>query len=414
MFTIKNTPPRERHAAASPLPARTALDMPDPHDAPTLHQRIAVPFAYPVRFTRNVFDPANPALAESLGQPADGPPKTLAFLDAGLVAAQPHLPESLAAYAAARADVMSLVAEPRVLPGGEQAKDGWGVTHQVLDDLAAHHLCRHSIVLAAGGGAMLDAVGFAAALFHRGCRLVRLPSTTLSQGDSGVGVKNGINLGGVKNLLGTFAPPFAVVNDLALLATLPHDVMLDGIAEAFKVAIVKDREFFDTLARSAARIADDDPATIHDAVQRSAAIHLGHIRDGQDPFEMGAARPLDFGHWAGHRLEGLSGYAIRHGQGVAIGIALDTCYACLKGLLAPHERDAILDAFRRCGLPVYHPLLSERDAAGRLVVLEGLQQFREHLGGRLCITLPQGIGSRLEVHDMDTALIEQAIRSLSG
>jgi len=367
-------------------------------------EEIAVPFSYPVTFTRNAFDPANPVLADAV----DG--RMLAYVDSGLAEAQPELPDALAAYAAAHA--LDLLTPPRILPGGETAKDGWDVVNGVIAEIVKHRLCRQSTVLAVGGGAMLDAVGLAASLVHRGVRLVRMPSTTLSQDDGGVGVKTGINLGDVKNLLGTFAPPSAVVNDLALLRTLPRDVMLDGVAEAFKVAIIKDADFFAYLVEQAEALGRGETETLEETVRRSAVLHLDHIRQGADPFEMGDARPLDFGHWAAHRLEGLSDYAVRHGQGVAIGIALDSHYAWRTGLLGRGEFDAILDAFVRAGLPVWHPLLEQRDAEGTLAVVEGIEQFREHLGGRLCITLPDGIGQRVEVNDMDLALIEEGITFL--
>jgi len=373
---------------------------------------ISVPFSYPVYFTRGAFEPENPIVAETARPATSGPARVLAYLDAGLVAAHPALPDAVAAYAAGHPDRMALLAEPRVLPGGERAKADWAVANQVLDEIVAHRLDRHSYVLAVGGGAMLDAVGFAASLVHRGVRLIRLPSTTLSQDDGGVGVKTGINLGDTKNLLGTFAPPFAVINDLALLPTLPRDVMLDGVAEAFKVAIIKDADFFDFLAENAEALATGRQDAVEEAVRRSAALHLEHIREGADPFEMGDARPLDFGHWSAHRLEGLSGYAIRHGQGVAIGVALDSHYAWRQGLISRTALDRIIKALLRSGLPVWHPLLAERDEQGRLLVLEGLEQFREHLGGALCVTLPDGIGRRVEVHQMDTAIIEEGIRFL--
>ncbi|HPD16047.1 MAG TPA: 3-dehydroquinate synthase [Planctomycetota bacterium] len=399
-------------------------------------ESISVPFSYPVYFTRNAFSASNPILAETIGRPVVGgvsprcgnsrggdvPPtrdhpdaratKALVYFDAGLVAAQPHLPRAAVEYAKKHCEAMEFLAPPRVLPGGEGAKDGWAVAQPVLDEIIAHRLDRHSYVLAVGGGAFLDAVGFAASLVHRGVRLVRLPSTTLSQDDGGVGVKTGVNLGGVKNLLGTFAPPFAVINDLEFLRTLPRDVMLDGIAEAFKVAIIKDAAFFGFLCDAGDRLAAGEQEAVEQAVRRAAVLHLEHIRDGADPFEMGDARPLDFGHWAAHRLEGLSGYAVRHGQGVAVGIALDSVYASLNSLLSREELDRILAALRRCGLPAWHPLLGERDAAGRLAILEGIEQFREHLGGRLSITLPSGIGRRVEVHEMDSALIGEAIAFL--
>ena len=388
-------------------------------------EELSVPFSYPVYFTRGVLAPENPILAEVVGGPRAAPchdsghaargtrhASALVYLDAGLVAAHDSLPKAVVEYAERHSDAIRLLAEPRVLPGGEGAKNGWAVAQPVLDEIIRHRLCRHSYVIAAGGGAFLDAVGFAASLVHRGVRLIRLPSTTLAQCDGGVGVKTGINLGDTKNLVGTFAPPFAVINDLDLLRTLPRNVMLDGVAEAFKVAIIKDAAFFEFLCDAADRLGAGEQAAVEETVRRAAVLHLEHIRSGGDPFEMGDARPLDFGHWSAHRLEVLSGYAIRHGQGVAVGIALDSVYAWRKGLISRDELDRILSAFRRCGLPTWHPRLSERDAAGRLLVLDGIEQFREHLGGRLSITLPHGIGQRVEVHEMDEVLVEQAIGDL--
>jgi len=376
-------------------------------------EELRIPFRYPVHFTRGVFDPANPILAEVMRRADDTVPRTLVYLDSGLVAAHGYLPDAIHAYAARQADAMRLEAEPRVLPGGEAVKDGWQFALKVVDEIVEHRLCRHSFVVAAGGGAFLDVVGLAASLVHRGVRLIRLPSTTLAQGDGGVGVKNGIDADGTKNLIGTFAPPFAVINDLAFLATLPHDVLLDGVTEAFKVAIIKDVAFFRFLAESASRLAAGEMPVVEETVRRTAILHLDHIRDAGDPFEMGAARPLDFGHWAAHRLEGLSNYALRHGQAVAIGIALDSHYAWRKGLLTRAGLEDILGAFRRATLPTWHPLLGERSAEGKLLVLEGLEQFREHLGGRLCITLPNGLGRGIEVHEVELPLVEEGIAFLS-
>jgi len=371
--------------------------------SPTVH--------YSVRFTRDAFVPGNPALAETLT--TDGPLRlALVYLDSGLVDCRPELPEAIEAYARAHGNALPLAAPPVVLPGGEVAKADWTTVRRVLVDLQTHRLCRHSFVLVVSGGALLDAVGLAASLFHRGVRLVRLPSTTLSQGDGGVGVKTGINLDDTKNALGTFAAPFAVLNDLDLLSTLPHDVMLDGVAEAFKVGIVRDAALFEFMEAAAERLGAGDSDAIGEVVRRSAVAHLEHIGAGGDPFELGTARPLDFGHWSAHRLESMSDYTVRHGHAVGVGIALDACYAVGSKLLTESERDRILDALTRTGLALYHPLLSERDADGRLRILAGLDQFREHLGGALSVTLPDGIGRRVEVDSMDEARIGECIGEL--
>lgn len=381
-----------------------------------LHIRFAANYSYPVIFTEHAFAQKNPTvqtLFKRAFADSDHPLRVRAFLDEGLVNAQPDLPDQIASYGSARVPPLAETA-PRILPGGERIKNEKQYVETIVNDLAEHRLCRHSVVVAVGGGAFLDAVGFAASLFHRGVRLLRLPSTVLSQDDSGIGTKNGINAGGQKNLLGTFMPPWAVVNDFAMLRTLDRELVLDGVAEAFKVAIIKDADFFDSLAEQAAELSDPAGDALRTAVRRSAELHADHIVANGDPFETGTARPLDFGHWAAHRLESLSGYRIRHGQAVAIGLALDGCYAESVQLISTAERQRIHRALRTAGLRIWHPLLESRDSTGRLAVLEGIEHFREHLGGTLSVTFPSGIGDRIELHELDEERIRRAIQSLKN
>jgi len=231
----------------------------------------------------------------------------------------------------------------------------------------------------------------------------------LAQCDAGIGVKNGLDEHGQKNFLGTFAPPFAVVNDAALLRTLDDAHWRGGVAEAFKVALIRDAALFAWLDEQAAALRARDTAAMERAIHACARIHLHHIAAAGDPFEMGSARPLDFGHWAAHRLEILSGHAIGHGQAVAVGIALDCAYARRKGLLERAALERIVGALERAGLPVYVDALSLRRADGALDVLQGLAEFQEHLGGRLTVTLPDGIGRGIEVHHMNQDWIVEAI-----
>jgi 3-dehydroquinate synthase len=234
----------------------------------------------------------------------------------------------------------------------------------------------------------------------------------LAQDDAGVGVKNGMDEHGQKNFVGTFAPPWAVINDSRFLTTLSDRDWIGGVAEAFKVAVIRDAAFFDLLCELAPRLVGRDLRAMERVVRRCAELHLDHIRTSGDPFEFGSARPLDFGHWLGHRLETLSGYEIGHGQGAAIGIALDSCYAAQAGHITSDECERILAGLEACGLPTWHDLLDRRDDAGLLEVLVGLEQFREHLGGRLTVTLPDGIGRGVEIHQMDAGVIERCIGDL--
>ncbi len=372
-------------------------------------QRFTVPFEFPVHFTHGVFRRSNPLLARTVSrlEPARRQ-RVMAFVDAGVRQADAGLPAAVMAYARAHRSVMELAGDPVVLPGGERAKSGWSGVEHVAGLLARARMDRQSFVLAVGGGGFLDLVGLAASLVHRGLRLIRVPTTVLAQNDVGVGVKNGVDVGGAKNLIGTFSPPFAVLNDLDFLRTIDDTAWRGGIAEAFKVAMIKDRRFFDFLCQSAGRLAARETAPGERMVVRCAELHLSHIRTSGDPFEFGSARPLDYGHWSAHKLEVLSGFRLSHGYAVSIGIALDAVYAMRQGLLPGADARRLLAGLRACGLPVWDRLLGRR-AAGRLAVLGGLEDFREHLGGELTVTLPGPLGRRTEVHEMDAALIAECI-----
>ncbi len=376
------------------------------NDVEILTQHLNVPFDYPVIFDADILNPANPALAAAVDRLREGRRhRLLAVSEAGLLRAWPDLGARLAAYVLRHADRLELVGDLEALPAGEASKQGWDGAFQVMRWIQARNLDRQSVVLALGGGGLLDTVGLAAALVHRGLRLVRVPTTVLAQNDVGVGVKNGIDLDGVKNLIGVFAPPFAVLVDHDFLATLPDREWRGGAAEAFKVALLKDAVFFDFLCREAGAVRRRDTEVMRHLVRRCAELHLEHIRTGGDPFEMGSARPLDFGHWSAHRLEVLSQHAVRHGEAVAIGIALDTTYAAQAGWVTPAVREALLRGLTECGLAIWHPLLETRGTDGGLAILDGLERFREHLGGRLTLTFPDGIGRRREEHAMDHAAI---------
>jgi 3-dehydroquinate synthase len=375
----------------------------------------AVAFDYPVVFTHGAFAPDNPAVCQTLLHLSGGAAlPCLALVDDGLASADADLPGRLLAYCEAHREVIDLRALPVLVPGGERAKDGWAVPHRTLRLAAGAGLCRHSVILAVGGGAMLDAVGLGAALCHRGVRLVRCPTTVLSQCDSGVGVKNGVNLDGIKNLAGTFAPPAAVINDLATLRTLSDRDWISGIAEAFKVAAIRDGAFLAWLEDQADALRGRDMAAMETLVARCAALHCAHIAQGGDAFECGSARPLDFGHWAAHKLEEMSGFALRHGEAVAVGIALDLLYAVRLGLVEYSAAAGLIRGMCRCGLPVWDATLTRQAADGSPAVLAGIEEFRQHLGGQLHITLPAPIGQRREVTRIDRAAMVAALDDLAA
>jgi 3-dehydroquinate synthase len=384
---------------------------PQPVSAPMrIEQSFSVPFAYDVTFTRDALAPANAALVEAFTRREPGRRhRVLPVVDAGLAAAWPELTGWLTAYFTRHSDSIELVAPPTPVIGGEAAKNDPDVVPRLHALFHQHHLDRHSFVLVMGGGAVQDAVGFAAATCHRGIRTVRMPTTVLSQNDSGVGVKNGINRFGAKNFVGAFAPPFAVVNDARFLERLPARDRRAGLAEAIKVALIREAAFFDAIEASAPALAAFDLDATEDVVRRCAALHLRHIATGGDPFELGSARPLDFGHWAAHKLESMTGNELRHGEAVALGIVLDSRYAVLAGLLPEAACARIHRLVGKLGLPRWHDALAIRGAGGGLAVLDGLGEFREHLGGELTVTLVRGVGEPVEVHEIDGGLVEQAV-----
>ena len=299
-------------------------------------QRFSVTFEYPVHFTEGLFVPDNPVLADVLGRrEPERRHRCLVFVDDGLLARRPGLAAEITAYAAHHHRRMELVGPPLPVPGGEKIKNELFHVEQMQRVLFEHHIDRHAFVIAIGGGAVLDAVGLVAATTHRGVRLIRVPTTVLAQDDSGVGVKNGVNLYESKNFAGTFAPPFAVLNDLRLLDDLPPREKIAGMAEAVKVALIRDAEFFHWLERHADDLALLDRVAMAYLIRRCAELHMHQIAHGGDPFETGSARPLDFGHWAAHKLEMLTRHHLRHGEAVALGIALDSRYSVLSGLLSP-------------------------------------------------------------------------------
>jgi 3-dehydroquinate synthase len=296
--------------------------------------------------------------------------------------------------------------------GGENSKNSPTIVTEILSHVGRHHIDRHSYLVAVGGGALLDVAGFAAATAHRGLRHVRIPTTTLSQADSGVGVKNGLNAFGKKNFVGTFSPPHAVINDFNLLSTLDARDKRAGYSEAIKVACIRDAAFFDAIEQDADKLNAFEPAAMKSLIRRCAELHLNHIATSGDPFEVGSARPLDFGHWSAHKLEQLSRFRIRHGEAVAMGVALDVLYSREVGLLDAKSAERVVSLLEKLGLDVFASEMMNHDNHGNWQILSGLDEFREHLGGELTVTLLKKIGTGVEVHEMDPKIVIRVAEEL--
>ena len=374
----------------------------------SIEQSFKVSYNYKLHFTKNLFDVSNRLFFDVLKNYSDTKPVKLLFvLDGGVVKAHPNLQKQIEAYSHKYNNILELRASV-VITGGEDSKIDSENLDNVLQAINDFNICRHSFVVAVGGGAIIDMVGYAAAIAHRGVKLIRVPTTVLSQNDSAVGVKNSINYFGKKNFLGTFAPPYAIINDEKFLKTLEQRDWISGISEAIKVALINDKAFFKDIAESANKLKNRDAESMQYLIFKCAQLHMEHIAQGGDPFESGSSRPLDFGHWAAHKLEHMTQYSLRHGEAVAIGMVIDLTYAKLIWLISQDTLNSIINVIEAIGFNLKLPI-KQGDIS---TLIHGIEEFREHLGGELTITLISEIGKKHDVHEIDFYKMEIAITSL--
>lgn len=375
-----------------------------------IKQSFQVQYDYQLYFTSGLFALENPLFANLIADYKDFEPVKLFFvLDDGVKNHHPALIHQIVEYCEKNRTVIKYT-DTLVLPGGEQVKNSDDAIESVLKGVNENKICRHSFVVVIGGGAVIDMVGYAAAIAHRGVKLIRIPTTVLSQNDSAVGVKNSVNAFKKKNFLGTFAPPFAIINDSNFLETLEQRDWISGISEAIKVALIKDKTFFKYIADNATGLKNREMEPMQYVIYKCAEMHMHHIAQGGDPFESGSSRPLDFGHWAAHKMEFMTNYELRHGEAVAKGIALDVTYAQLIGLISEEDLQHILDVMIAIGFDLSLPVESKKEIEA---LLNGIEEFREHLGGQLTITLISDLGVKHDVHTIDMGLMSQAINKLN-
>ena len=363
-----------------------------------------VPQTHRLRFTTDVFGEDRDVLAAVL-ESSDGQAVRVQFwVDQHVADATPDLLDKINRFIDCNADRITRVGSVQFVPGGEDVKNDVHVIERMLKVFNAGELDRRSYVIAIGGGAVLDAVGFATAIAHRGLRLVRLPTTTLAQGDSGVGVKNGTNLFQKKNWMGAFAVPWAVINDAELLTTLSNRDFISGFSEAVKVSLLKDSAQFEEICQNAVQIRARNMEVALPVIKESAKMHLDHITQGGDPYEALEARPLDYGHWSAHKMEVMSGFALRHGEAVAIGVAIDTVYSSLVHGLDPSVPEKVLKCLMDLGFTLTDGSLTDVET-----LFCGLEEFRQHLGGRLTLTMLRNIGDAIDVHQVQRDKMVEAI-----
>lgn len=383
-------------------------------DVLKIDQSIHLKIEYKVLFSNNIFELNQPLLTSLIENDLGKPKKLLVVIDAGVAEHHSDLVKKINKYCRHHDKIIQLCDQPLILPGGEEIKNQPEAIEKIHQKIHKNGICRQSYILAIGGGALLDLTGYAAATAHRGIRLIRVPTTVLSQNDSGVGVKNGINYFGKKNFLGTFAAPYAVINDSDFLTTLTDRDWRSGLAEAVKVSLIRDASFFNMICEHASSLTSRDMDAMNKIIFRCAKLHAEHISQGGDPFELGSSRPLDFGHWSAHKLEKLSNYSLRHGEAVAMGIALDATYSNLIGFLEDSKFKRIITLLKQLGFKLYDHVMSEHldDPDHPESLFKGLIEFREHLGGILTLMMLKDIGQGHEVNEVKTDIMQKAVLKL--
>lgn len=265
-----------------------------------------------------------------------------------------------------------------VLPSGETGKS-LGHVERLYEEFCARKLTRESLVVAFGGGAVSDCVGFAAATYLRGLRLSIFATTLLAQADAAIGGKNGVNLGGYKNLVGTIRQPELCVFDVEYLLSLAEREFRGGFAEIIKHAVIADAELFSELENRAARALERDLGTLEYLVAQSVRIKSKVVQEDEN--ESDARRLLNFGHTIGHSVELQSG--LPHGEAVAIGMVREARLCVARGTLISSDCNRIEDVIRSYGLPT---------DTGSSISLSAIERDKKRTGDQIQAPILRGIG----------------------
>ena len=288
---------------------------------------------------------------------------------------------------AARAQTALQTLSPVVvtIPAGESHKtrETWA---RVTDELLMHGCGRDTLVFALGGGVVGDLAGFVAATYLRGVPVVQVPTSLLAMIDASIGGKTGVDVPAGKNLVGAFHAPTLVAIDPDLLGTLPARELRSGLAEALKHGAIADAGYFGRVAADVAALRDPDRAQslpMRQLVSGSVAIKADVVNS--DPLENGRRKILNFGHTLGHAIEAASGYALRHGEAIAVGMVLESKLGERVGTTAKGTAARIERAVIEAGLPATTSL--DPDS-----VLAGTYSDKKKLGGRVEFALPAELG----------------------
>jgi 3-dehydroquinate synthase len=300
--------------------------------------------------------------------------------------------------------------DPVILPSGETSKslERYGM---VCEELLASRIERSTILIALGGGVTGDLTGFAAATLLRGLDFVQVPTTLLSQVDSSVGGKTGINARAGKNLIGAFHQPRLVLVDIDTLDTLSHRELLCGYAEMLKHGLILDAGYFEWLEHTSPAMLAGDKAARIQAIKRSCEIKAGVV--ARDEHEHGERALLNFGHTFGHALEALTGYgdALRHGEAVALGMLLALELSVRMGLCPPPDRDRIMAHYHATGLPTLLKREWNIDPAG---MMDAMAHDKKARSGRIGYILLRAIGDAFQSRDVKPELIHASLAAFTS
>lgn len=303
---------------------------------------------------------------------------------------------------ALKAALASYAVTPIVLPDGEAFKT-WETLQKIFDGLLGARHDRHTTVIALGGGVIGDMAGFAAACYQRGVNFIQVPTTLLSQVDSSVGGKTGINHPLGKNMVGAFYQPQAVLIDTASLATLPERELSAGLAEVIKYGLICDEPFLAWLEENMPALRALDQAVLTAAIERSCAAKARVV--GADERESGMRATLNLGHTFGHAIETQQGYgAWLHGEAVAAGTVMALEMSRRLGWISVAERDRAIRLFQAAGLPVVPP----RDMTPEQF-LEHMAVDKKVLDGRLRLVLLRRLGEAVVTSEFPREILNATL-----
>lgn len=269
-----------------------------------------------------------------------------------------------------------------------------------------HHMDRKSMIIALGGGVVGDMAGFAAAIYMRGIRFIQVPTTLLSQSDSSVGGKTGIDFASNKNILGAFYQPALVYINVSVLKTLPEEEFISGMGEVVKHGIIYDREFFSYLCENSYKIKSLDSDTLIKTVKRNCAIKADVVM--QDEKEAGLRAILNFGHTIGHAAESSFNFTKTHGACVGLGMCGASFIAYKRGMITAQELERIKDAEKLYGLP------TTTDRLDFDTVYKFMKNDKKKDGDTLKFILPTTIGSVIQKTDVTKNEIYSAFEYISN